>query len=69
MAILKKRQMKELSKSDLSARLKELRLELAKEKSQIAVGGTSSNPGRVGEIKRTIAKILTKLNKKEVLNG
>lgn len=69
MAILKKRQMKELNKSDLTGRLKELRLELAKERSQIAVGGTSSNPGRVSEIRRTIAKILTQLNKKEVTNG
>ena len=59
MAIIKKKQMKESSDADLSKRLGELRLELAKEMSQIAVGGTASNPGRVREIKRTIAKILT----------
>lgn len=69
MAILKKKQLKELSKNDLSARLGEVRLELAKERAQIAVGGTSSNPGRVSELRRTIAKILTEINKKEVVNG
>ena len=69
MAIIKKRQMKELSNNDLKARLQELRLELAKEKAQIAVGGTASNTGRVGELKRTVAKLLTEINKREVVNG
>ena len=59
MAIIKKKQLKETSDADLSKRLGELRLELAKENSQIAVGGSAGNPGRVREIKRTIAKILT----------
>ena len=59
MAIIKKRQLKEMPNADLSNRLNELRLELVKEKSQIAVGGSPSNPGRVREIKKTIARILT----------
>jgi len=63
-AILKKRQLKELSRIDLNKRLGELRLELAKEKGQVAIGGTPTNPGRVKEIKRTIAKIITEINKR-----
>ena len=62
MAIIKKRQMKEMSKDDLRKRLSELRLELAKERSQIAIGGIPSNPGRIREIRKTIARLLTKLN-------
>jgi len=50
---------------DLINRLNELRLELAKERAQIAVGGSPSNPGRVKEIRKTIARILTELNKLE----
>jgi len=50
-----------MSRPDLINRLNELRLELAKEKGQIAIGGTPSNPGRIREIKKTIAKISTEI--------
>ena len=52
-----------MSRPDLINRLSELRLELAKEKGNIAIGGTPSNPGRIKEIKKTIARILTELRK------
>jgi large subunit ribosomal protein L29 len=61
LAIIKKKQLKQMSRPDLINRLNELRLELAKERGQIAIGGTPSNPGRIKEIKRTIARILTEL--------
>ena len=64
MAIIKKKQMKEMSNADMIRRLGELRLELAKEKSQIAIGGTASNPGRIRELKKTIAKILTETKRR-----
>ncbi len=64
MAIIKKKQLKQMSDSDLSTRLGELRLEMAKERGQIAIGGTPSNPGRIKEIKRTIARILTQIKMK-----
>ncbi|MEM5778520.1 MAG: 50S ribosomal protein L29 [Candidatus Aenigmatarchaeota archaeon] len=53
-----------MTKTDLINRLNELRLELAKERGQIAVGGSSSNPGKIKEIKKTIARILTELKTK-----
>ena len=49
---------------DLINRLNELKLELVKEKGQIAIGGSPSNPGRVKGIKKTIAKILTELKRR-----
>ena len=64
LAILKKKQMKEMNNVDLLNRLSELRLELAKEKGQIAIGGSPSNPGRIKEIKKTIARILTELKRR-----
>lgn len=64
MAILKKKQLKQMTRTDMINRLNELRLELAKERGQMAIGGTPSNPGRVKEIRKTIAKLLTELNKK-----
>jgi len=64
LAILKKKQMKETNNVDMIKRLNELRLELAKEKGQIAIGGSPSNPGRIKEIKKTIARILTELKRR-----
>jgi len=65
LAIIKKKQLKQMSRPDLINRLNELKLEYAKEKGQIAVGGSPSNPGRIKEIKKTIARILTELKNKE----
>jgi len=59
MAILKKKALKEMSDDDIHNRITEFRLELAKEKAQVIVGGTPTNPGRVSEIRKTIAKLLT----------
>lgn len=58
MAILKSKQIKSLSEEELSKKLQELRLELMKE----------TKPGqgasiKTKEIRRTIAKLLTRLNK------
>ena len=52
-----------MSRPDLISRLSELRLELAKERGNIAIGGTPSNPGKIKEIKKTIVRILTELKK------
>ena len=69
MAIIKKKQFKTLTHADLLNRLNELKLELAKEKGQINVGGSPSNPGRIKEIKKTMARILTELKKREKIKG
>lgn len=64
MAIIKKKQIKELSDTDIASRLSGLRLELAKERSQIAIGGSATNPGRIKEVKKTIARLLTEKNRR-----
>jgi len=43
----------------LDERLLDLRKELIKINAQVAVGTLPENPGRIKEIKKTIAKILT----------
>ena len=59
MAIIKKKALKEMSNDDIHKRITELRLELAKEKAQIIVGGSPTSTGRVSQIRKTIAKLLT----------
>lgn len=59
MAILRSEEIRDLSAEELEEKLAELRNELLRERSNIASGGTSENPGRLKEIRRTIARILT----------
>jgi len=65
MAIIKKKQLKEMTTPDLVNRYNELKLELSKERGQIAIGGSPTNPGRVKELRRTVAKILTEIKQRE----
>ena len=69
MAIIKKKALKEMSDDDINKRISELRLELAKERAQIIVGGTPTNAGRVSQIRKTIAKLLTKNKIRQTKGG
>ena len=66
MAILKSKKLREMNTKELDEKLKELKLELSKEIASSEVGGTVKNPGRIREIKKTIARILTIRAEKEV---
>ena len=67
MAIIKKTELKQLSKQVAEEKLNDLRKELMKSNSQIAMGTLPENPGRIREIKRTITKLqLLIKNKQEV---
>jgi large subunit ribosomal protein L29 len=59
MAILKSRDARKLDNVELDKKVKELRLEIAKEKANIAIGAPVSSPGKMREMKRTIARIST----------
>ncbi len=48
-----------MDEKTMSNKLAELRDELISINAQVAMGTVPENPGRVREIKRTIAKILT----------
>lgn len=59
MAILKTKDARKLSDAELTKKASELRLEIAKEKANVAIGAPVSSPGKMREMKRTIARILT----------
>jgi large subunit ribosomal protein L29 len=59
MAILKIKQIREMKDEDLNKRLSELRLELMKELGNVRMGRPIKNPGRIGELRKAIARILT----------
>jgi len=54
-----------MDRSDLEERMTDLQKELVQEKGQIEVGGFTDNPGRIKEMKKTIARIKTVLNEQK----
>jgi large subunit ribosomal protein L29 len=58
MAILKMKKIRQMNKEELDEKLKELRMELSKEKGASEVGGTVKSPGKIKEIRRAIARIM-----------
>lgn len=59
MPILRKRELKEMLPEERRKKLTELRAELIRLRTTVASGGSVENPGRIRELKRTIARILT----------
>jgi len=59
MAILRMKDIRSMNEKDLEEKLRNLRLELAKERANINVGVSVSSPGKIREIRRSIARILT----------
>jgi large subunit ribosomal protein L29 len=58
-------QIREMPFEEREERLQELRTELIKIQTTIRAGGAIENPGRIREIKKTIARILTVNNEEE----
>jgi large subunit ribosomal protein L29 len=65
MAILTKNDFKQMNETQLNEKLLDLRKELMKINTQISTGTTPENPGRVREVRKTIARVLTVLNLKK----
>ena len=59
MSILKMEEIRRMSEKERREELDSLMKDLLRERGMIATGGSPENPGRVGEIKRTIARIKT----------
>lgn len=65
MAILKSKAARDLSADELMNKLAEIRLELAKERGKIRVGGVPENPGKIREMRKTAARIITVQKQKQ----
>jgi large subunit ribosomal protein L29 len=57
MAIIKAKKVREMEVKDMDEKLKEMYLEMSKEKASSEIGGSVKNPGRIRELRRTIARI------------
>ncbi|TGC08465.1 50S ribosomal protein L29 [Methanolobus halotolerans] len=59
MAILRLNEMRDMSPAERMDELDKMRDELIRERALSSAGGAPDNPGRIGELKRTIARIKT----------
>ncbi len=64
MPILRLKDIRAMSSEDRTKRLTELRTELMRLRTMIKAGGAVENPGRIRELRKTIARILTVENEK-----
>jgi len=61
MAIIRKKQLKQMSSKEMNEKLSEIRIELLREKASSEIG-TVKSPKKIRELRRSLAKILTKKN-------
>lgn len=59
MAILRNREILEMSPEEIDKKIIELKADLSKQKAGIAIQGAPENPGRVRVLRRTIARLYT----------
>ncbi|EHK01979.1 50S ribosomal protein L29 [Candidatus Haloredivivus sp. G17] len=64
MAIFRMDEIREMDATELKDQISDLQKELVQERGQIEVGGFSENPGRLGEMRKTIARMKTVLNER-----
>ena len=66
MPFLKVQEIREMSQTESTRRLGELRTELSKLRTMIEAGGSIENPGRVKAIRKAIARIMTIIREEEL---
>jgi len=59
MAIIRKNELIQMDEKSMNEKLEELKRELVKINAQISMGTMPENPGKIKEIRRTIARINT----------
>ncbi len=59
MVIHRAKELRNMPLEELDKTIHELRFELMKERGKVSVGGVPDNPGRIRELRRTIARALT----------
>lgn len=57
-------EIREMDTSELKEHISDMSKELVQERGQIEVGGFSDNPGRIGEMRKTIARMKTVLTER-----
>ena len=62
---MKRKEIRTAGKEELEGKLIELKKELMKQNAQVRIGTTPTNPGKIKQMKKMIAKIITQLKNTE----
>ena len=65
MVILRSKEIRDMDIEEVQKKLDELKAEYAKNVSKSSAAGVYDNPGKIKELKRTIARVLTIMNEKQ----
>ncbi len=65
MAIFRSQEVRQRSDVELGEQMEKLRLELVQHYGKVSAGGATENPGRIRELRRTIARMLTEQNRRK----
>lgn len=65
MAIIKKSKIREMADAEMQTRLFEFQRELNTERGMLATGGRTSNPGKIRQLKKGIARMITILHERK----
>ncbi|VVC01022.1 50S ribosomal protein L29 [uncultured archaeon] len=66
MALLKSSKVRDFADAELKAKLFEYQKELNSERGLLASGGRTSNPGKLRELRKTIARIITIMHERKL---
>jgi large subunit ribosomal protein L29 len=64
MAIFRASDVRQLSDVELQEQMDKLKLELIQFNGKVSAGGSTENPGRIRELRRTIARMKTEQNQR-----
>jgi large subunit ribosomal protein L29 len=64
MAILRTSEIRQLSNVELQEHMDKLRIELIQHYGKVSAGGSTENPGRIRELRRTVARLMTEQNQR-----
>ena len=67
MAILRAKDVLQLSDVELGEQLEKIRLELIQHYGKVSAGGATENPGRIKELRKTIARMMTEKNRRRTV--
>ncbi len=65
MSLIRSKEIREMSKEEREAKLKELRNELMHERGVAAMGGAPPNPGKIRALRTSVARLLTIMKEEE----
>ena len=67
MAILRAKDVQQLSDVELQEQMVKIRLELIQHNGKVSAGGATENPGRIKELRKTVARMMTETNRRRTV--